>query len=209
MKRIILFGLALILVFAVTESCKKKKDGDNNNRCGEQEIKVATIPANGTVGVTVHPYKTISVNADAERIWYEDVAAYGNTSTNCVPGSGVACIGVNNGAGFSWKNTNVYKFGAEWAANEKWTLRAGYAYVTQPIPSSSVSDLLNILAPGVVQSHYTVGLGYRFNPRFMLNPYFMYAPKVTVDGNNQVNSQDISLFMRQYEVGVSLSWKMA
>jgi hypothetical protein len=48
MKKVILFGLALILVLAITESCKKKKDG-GNDRCGEQEIKVATIPANGTV----------------------------------------------------------------------------------------------------------------------------------------------------------------
>jgi hypothetical protein len=48
MKKIILFGLALVLVLAITESCKKKKDG-GTDRCGEQEIKVATIPANGTV----------------------------------------------------------------------------------------------------------------------------------------------------------------
>jgi len=49
MKKVILFGLSLLLVLAVTESCKKKKDDNNNNRCGEQEIKVATIPANNTV----------------------------------------------------------------------------------------------------------------------------------------------------------------
>lgn len=48
MKKVILFGLSLFLVLAVTQSCKKKKDG-GNDRCGEQEIKVATIPANGTV----------------------------------------------------------------------------------------------------------------------------------------------------------------
>jgi hypothetical protein len=48
MKKIILFGVALLLVLAVTESCKKKKDNNNNNNCGETEIKVATIPASGT-----------------------------------------------------------------------------------------------------------------------------------------------------------------
>lgn len=48
MKKVILFGLSLLLVLTVTESCKKKKDG-GNDRCGEQEIKVTTIPANGTV----------------------------------------------------------------------------------------------------------------------------------------------------------------
>jgi hypothetical protein len=49
MKKIILFGLAALLALTVTESCKKKKDDNNNNLCGEQEVKVATIPASGTV----------------------------------------------------------------------------------------------------------------------------------------------------------------
>lgn len=50
MKKIILFGLAVLLTLTVTVGCKKKKDGDSgNNRCGETEIKVLTIPANGTV----------------------------------------------------------------------------------------------------------------------------------------------------------------
>jgi hypothetical protein len=49
MKKIILFGLAVLLLLTVTVSCKKKKDAGNNDRCGETEIKVATIPANGTV----------------------------------------------------------------------------------------------------------------------------------------------------------------
>lgn len=47
MKKIIL-GLSVLLVFAVSISCKKKKDG-GGDRCGEQEIKVSTIPANGTI----------------------------------------------------------------------------------------------------------------------------------------------------------------
>jgi hypothetical protein len=47
MKKLIL-GLSVLFVFAVSVSCKKKKD-DNNTRCGEQEIKVTTTPANGTI----------------------------------------------------------------------------------------------------------------------------------------------------------------
>lgn len=49
MKKIILFGLASILALTVTVGCKKKKDDGANNRCGESEIKVTTIPANGTI----------------------------------------------------------------------------------------------------------------------------------------------------------------
>ncbi len=166
------------------------------------------IPATGTVGIRISPQKSLSFNADVQRIWYENIDAYGNNLNYCTPG-GSPCLGVNNGAGFAWKNTNVYKFGAQWIANEKWTWRAGYAYVTQPIPSSSVQNVVNILAPAVVQNHYTVGLSYAFNQRFALNPYFLYVPKTTSSGQNQFDpNQSVDLFMRQYELGASLSWKI-
>lgn len=48
MKKIILFGLALIFVLAATESCKKKKDGGTGG-CGEPAVKASTIPNSGTV----------------------------------------------------------------------------------------------------------------------------------------------------------------
>jgi hypothetical protein len=48
MKKIIL-GLSVLVVFALSISCKKKKGDDGGDRCGEQEIKVATIPAVNTI----------------------------------------------------------------------------------------------------------------------------------------------------------------
>jgi hypothetical protein len=48
MKKIILLGLAVLLVIAGAVSCKKKKNG-NEGGCGEQAIKVTTIPAINTV----------------------------------------------------------------------------------------------------------------------------------------------------------------
>jgi hypothetical protein len=79
MKKIIL-GLAVLFVLTVTESCKKKKDG-NDGGCGEQAIKATTIPAVNTVDppapgpnfplvVNIEPLPatgaTIIVNARAE-----------------------------------------------------------------------------------------------------------------------------------------------
>jgi hypothetical protein len=79
MKKIIL-GLAVLFILTVTESCKKKKDG-NDGGCGEQAIKASTIPAVGTVDpptlgpdfplvVNIEPLPgtgaTIKVNAKAE-----------------------------------------------------------------------------------------------------------------------------------------------
>lgn len=165
-------------------------------------------PANGTAGISISPHKNISINADIQRIWFENVDAYGNSTSICSLSSGEPCLGINNGAGFNWKNSNVYKLGAQWIATENWTWRAGYAHATQPVPSTTVDDVVNIIAPAVTQDHYTVGFSYAFNSRFSLNPYFMYAPKVSSTGENQFNSQPITLFMRQYELGTSLTWKI-
>lgn len=48
MKNLIL-GLSVLFVFAVSVSCKKKKDDGSSGRCGEQEIKVTTTPANNVI----------------------------------------------------------------------------------------------------------------------------------------------------------------
>jgi hypothetical protein len=46
MKKTILLGLAVLMLFAVLPACKKNKNGGG---CGESEIKVSTTPAVGTV----------------------------------------------------------------------------------------------------------------------------------------------------------------
>jgi len=48
MKKITLLGLAVLLILSAIVSCKKKKSGDEGG-CGEQKIKVLTIPAINTV----------------------------------------------------------------------------------------------------------------------------------------------------------------
>jgi hypothetical protein len=48
MKKITLLGLAVLLILSAVVSCKKKKSEDEGG-CGEQKIKVATIPAINTV----------------------------------------------------------------------------------------------------------------------------------------------------------------
>lgn len=68
----------------------------------------------------------------------------------------------------------------------------------------------NIISPATPQDHYTLGFTRILSPTLDLNTNFMYAPKVSVSGNNQFNpSQRIPVFMSQYEFGASLNWKLA
>lgn len=94
-----------------------------------------------------------------------------------------ALLGSDNGPGFGWRSINVYKLGLNYKATETITLRAGYSRNGQPIPQSQT--LFNILAPGVVTRHYTLGGTWRHGHHEITFNY-MYAPKETVHGKNSI-----------------------
>ena len=75
-----------------------------------------------------------------------------------LPNLMTAKLGMEGGAGFGWKDMTVVKLGAQWEASHDWTLRLGYATGKQPIPASEV--MFNLLAPGVIEQHVTLG-GHR------------------------------------------------
>ena len=110
------------------------------------------IPANWTVGVAIKPVDSFTFAFDVQQIYYSNTESIGNPM---LPNLMTARLGDDGGAGFGWKDVTAYKFGLQYAASPALTLRAGYAYAKQPIPESEV--LFNILAPGVIEQHITVG----------------------------------------------------
>lgn len=177
------------------------------------------IPADLKVGLTFYAGDSLSFSLDLEKIWYNDVTSVGNPFANLyscpTAGAGgtdlTACLGGKNGAGFGWDDMTIYKGGFEWAAGNGWTWRAGYSYGEQPISSSEV--VFNILAPGVMEDHFTAGFTKKVASGDEFNVAFMYAPKVTVSGPNMLDypdpflAQTITLEMSQYELEFSYSWK--
>ena len=93
----------------------------------------------------------------------------------------------------------VYKLGVSMKSSDANTWRFGYSYGEQPIPSSEV--LFNILAPGVMEQHFTVGwTGVRPNGNIM-SVSFMYAPESTVSGANTFDPfQTIEIKMSQLDL---------
>ena len=82
----------------------------------------------------------------------------------------------------------------------------------QPIPTSEV--LFNILAPGVMETHLTGGFTYNMGANNELTVAAMYAPEVKVKGANPFAdmtgsgaTQDIELYMTQWELTASYAWK--
>ena len=163
------------------------------------------IPATTTAGVSYAVIEPVTLAAEYQRIQYSDVASVSNP---LLPNLMLSPLGTNGGAGFGWRDVNVYKLGLQWKANETWTWRAGYSTTQQPIPSSEV--LFNILAPGVVEDHITFGFSKsldRAPGRF--NMALMYALPKSVTGPNPLEApgvQQIQLKMREFEIEFGYSF---
>ncbi|MCB1492623.1 MAG: outer membrane protein transport protein [Rhodobiaceae bacterium] len=157
------------------------------------------IPAAVTVGVAFDVLPELTLMADYEHIFYSSIDSIANSST------APALLGSKSGPGFGWDDVDVIKVGAEWRPNDKWTLRAGYAYATNPVNSSDVT--FNILAPGIVQHHITAGGSYRITEKDTLELAGVFVPESTVSGIEVTPlgpnpGRRIELNMHQFQLNV-------
>lgn len=162
------------------------------------------IPANWTVGISIMPNEAWAFAADVQQIYYSDVRSIGNPM---LPNLMQAPLGADGGAGFGWEDVTVLKVGVQYQASPSWTLRAGYAHCNQPIPQSEV--LFNILAPGVIENHATVGVSKLLSPTSAVHFALMRAFSSTVSGPNPLEApgqQRIELKMDQWEAELGVSF---
>ena len=111
------------------------------------------IPSHYSLGFAYRPNNQLLVAVDFERINYSDANSVGFPSS--VPGP----LGADVAPGFGWNDVSVWKLGTQYQINDQLTLRAGYNHTENPIEPADVT--FNILAPGVVESHFTLGLSYK------------------------------------------------
>ncbi|MCP3670081.1 MAG: hypothetical protein GY814_06535 [Gammaproteobacteria bacterium] len=172
------------------------------------------IPASATIGLAWNPVQNHTFTFDIQHIMYEGVDSVSNPMANllapgCPNGGGTdveSCLGGDNGAGFGWDNMTVYKLGYQWEPNNLWTVRLGYSHSKQPINADDVT--FNIIAPAVIEEHYTVGLTRKIGQDQEISLAGMYAPRKSIDGTNPFSGgvQNVDIEMHQYEVEVSWSW---
>ena len=166
------------------------------------------IPENYALGGNVQVTPAVSVAADYARVNYSGVRSIGNPMSNLMTGNP---MGSPNGPGFGWSDVSVIKLGVQWQATSTMVLRAGYNQSTNPVKPENVT--FNILAPGVIKQHYTVGGTYTLSKDAELTWAYMYAPKNTVTGPSMYNMQmgtttiTETVRMSQQSLGVQYSWK--
>ena len=167
------------------------------------------IPENYTVGLSYQANPKVNVALDYQHIGYSGVASIANPSSNTPT---IAYLGASNGAGFGWSDVNAWKLGVQWQASAALTLRAGLNVGDNPVQSRDVT--FNILAPGVVTTHYTVGGTYALSPTTEVTMSYMYAPSNSVSGTSFFDSVMGSgaggtetIKMSQQALGFQFGWK--
>lgn len=139
------------------------------------------VPPSWGGGIAFDVTDRLTLAGDIKRIEYSNVESVGNPISPLFAG---VPFGADDGPGFGWQDITVYKAAASFQANDRWTLRAGYGRSGNPVPRSQT--FLNILAPGVVQDHFTAGATYALTPRFEITGYVMRAPKNEVEGQGSI-----------------------
>lgn len=157
------------------------------------------IPENYAFGVSIQAAPALMLALDYQRINYSDVKAIGNQMMQGGP------LGADNGPGFGWADLNVFKLGVEWKQSQNLTLRAGYNHTNNPVSGANVT--FNIIAPGVITDHYTLGATYKLDDKSDLTFAYMYAPKNTVTGTSALSRTPETIRMYQQSLGVQYGWK--
>ena len=164
------------------------------------------IPENYSAGLAFKASPQLTLAADYKRINYSKVASVGNSSK--IPGAGAGMLGAGSGSiGFGWEDVNVFKLGVEYQWSSQLLLRAGYNLTDNPISANDVT--FNILAPGVVEDHLTLGFTYALGGGSEITMAYMHAFKNSVTGpSNNPNfptggaTETISLA----EDSIGISW---
>jgi long-chain fatty acid transport protein len=136
------------------------------------------IPENYGIGIAFKATPKLTVAADVQQINYGSVKSIANKLSS--PGQ----LGDSNGPGFGWRDMTVLKLGLSYDYSKDLTLRAGYSTVRQPVPASET--MFNILAPGVVENHLTLGATWTLANKNELTVSYMHAFKKQVNGSGSI-----------------------
>ncbi|MFW1676955.1 OmpP1/FadL family transporter [Pontibacter sp. JAM-7] len=136
------------------------------------------VPESYGVGFAWQLAPRWTLAGDWERIEYSDVRSVGNPLSLSAP------LGADNGAGFGWQDIEVYKLGVIYQFNARLALRAGISHTDQPIPASQT--FLNILAPGVIEDHISLGASLEISPEQTVSFSYTHALAQQVKGQNSI-----------------------
>lgn len=161
------------------------------------------IPEHYNLGIAWQATPAVKLALDYQRINYSDAKSVANPSTALLSGKR---LGAPDGPGFGWRDIDVWKLGVEYKYSKALTLRAGYNHGDNPITARDVTP--NIIAPGVIKDHLTLGFTYTLPSGNELTMAYMHAFNNDVTGNNLFGLGTEKIEMYQNSIGIQYSWKL-
>lgn len=181
--------VSLGLTYVSPQDVNHKQVADfNGDGKAESNLKLES-PQQIGVGIAVEPVKDmLLIEADGRWINWANAKGYDD---------------------FDWKDQWVFGIGAQFKPTKQLALRAGYNYANNPvrehnivgvtpagpsmtsvqgvqIPTYYYETFRIIGFPAIVKQHITLGFGYEFTKKFVLNAGYTHAFKETINesGNN-------------------------
>lgn len=171
------------------------------------------VPENYGLGLAWQANAAWTVAADVQTIRYSQVGAVGNSVASLFQGS---ALGAAKGPGFGWRDVTATKLGAEYAGISDVVLRAGISHANQPVPAGET--FFNILAPGVVQDHVSLGATWRLGGGHELSAYYAQGLGKAVNGSNSIppglpaqggfGGGNANVRLKENLLGIAYSWKL-
>lgn len=165
------------------------------------------IPENYGIGIAYKATPALTLAADVQEIKYGGVTSIANPLANLLAGN---LLGTQNGGGFGWKDVTVVKIGASYDVSQGLTLRAGYSHSEQPIPNSQT--LFNILAPGTVQHHLSLGATWKTKNGGELSAFYTRGFQKTVNGSGSIPANfgggNANVRLEENVLGIAYGWKL-
>lgn len=170
------------------------------------------IPENYNFGIAVKATPKLNVAFDIQRIGYASVKSVANRVSNSLSAPPADPLGSANGSGFNWRDQTVFKLGFEYEYSGNLVLRAGYNYGKSPVRGDSLNDVtFNIIAPGVVEQHLTLGATWALTNKDELTVSYMHAFRNSVTGPSVTSLLGVggteTLKMYQDSLGIAYGMK--
>jgi len=170
------------------------------------------VPENYGLGIAWRPNPDWTLGGDVQTIRYSQVAAVGNSIASLLQGTP---LGADNGPGFGWRDVTVYKLAVSHPLGDALVLRGGWSHARQPVPAGET--FFNILAPGVVQDHLTVGTTWTVPRGGEWTGFLAYGRGPTVHGSGSIppgnppggfGGGNADIRLRETIIGISYGWRL-
>ncbi len=128
---------------------------------------------------------------------------------------------------FDWDDQWVYAVGLQYNATEKLALRAGFNYAENPVrehhgfdpsgvtvvqgkqvPTFGYELLRNVGFPAIVESHLTLGFGYRLTDTLTLNVAYAHVFENEISSTSAGDAIALESTLSEDSLGLSLAWAL-